>query len=189
MCISQSIVSAQQESGRYFMDVHKLEPGSVTYADVAGAHELDLKTQGVHGVSFINYWVDEKAGLVYCLSRADESADVHATHEEAHGLIPDGIYEVIAGEQANYKGNGTLFLDIHDLGPGNVTAADVEAAHQKDLKAEGAYKVNFINYWVDETQGKVFCLSEAPNREAVIATHKAAHGLIPQEILTVKQGE
>lgn len=183
-------ISAQdKKEARYFMDVHKLEPGGVSYGDVLGAHELDLKTQGKRGVSFVTFWVDEEQGYVYCLSRAKDYSDVHDTHEEAHGLVPEAIYEVIAGEQEQYTGNGFLFLDIHDLGPGNVKAADVTEAHKLDLAKQDEYKVNFINYWVDEKQGKVFCLSEAPNREAVIATHKHAHGLVPAQVLTVKQGQ
>lgn len=177
------------EKGRYYIDVHKLEPGSVGYLDVAAAHEKDLEVQGKHGVSFISYWLDEEGGHIYCLSHAADASHVESTHAEAHGLIPDEIYEVIAGEQAQYTGNGTLFLDIHDLGPGNVTAAAVEEAHQKDLAIEGQYKVNFINYWVDEKNGKVFCLSEAPDKEAVIATHTHAHGLVPVKVMEVKQGQ
>jgi hypothetical protein len=184
-------VSAQKNKSkdRYFMDVHKLEPGSVGYGDVAGAHELDLATQDKHDVQFITYWLDEKEGLVYCLSKADDPSHVHATHEEAHGLVPHEIYEVISGKQESYTGNGSLYLDIHDLGPGNVTAAAVEEAHQKDLAEQGKYKVNFINYWVDEKNGKVFCLSEAPSKDAVIQTHQHAHGLVPATVLTVKQGQ
>ena len=185
----QQILSGQKTNTKYFIDVHKLEPGGVTYADVAGAHEKDLKTESKYGVSFITYWVDEKGGNVYCLSKANKAADVIATHKEAHGLIPQETYEVTAGQKSTYLGNGSLFLDIHDLGPGNVTAAAVADAHKKDLTVEGAYKVNFINYWVDEKNGKVFCLAEAPSETAVVATHKEAHGLIPAEIMLVKQGQ
>ena len=185
----QPVWSQKKEKEQFFMDVHKLEPNSVTYADVAGAHELDLKTQEKHGVSFITYWVDAEQGYVYCLSKAKDESHVHGTHEEAHGLVPEGIYEVIAGEQENYTGNGFLFLDIHELGPGNVTAEAVGEAHQKDLATQGEYKVNFINYWVDEKSGKVFCLSEAPDKDAVIATHQHAHGLVPAKVLSVKQGQ
>jgi len=173
----------------YYLDVHKLEPGGVTYADVAGAHQKDLQTEGKYGVSFVKYWVDEKEGLVYCLSQAKQASDVEKTHAEAHGLIPAEIYNVISGEASNYTGNGTLYLDIHDLGPGNVTAAAVAEAHKKDLATEGAYHVNFVNYWVDEKNGKVFCLSEAPSKDAVIATHREAHGLLPAEVLQVEQGQ
>lgn len=188
---SSITLSAQgkTKNQKYYMDVHRLEPGSVSYTDVAGAHEMDLKTQDKYGVKFIKYWVDEKNGVVYCLSKAGDADHVHGTHEEAHGLIPAEIYEVIAGEQESYTGNGFLFLDIHDLGPGNVSPAAVAEAHKKDLQAQGAYNVNFINYWVDEKSGKIFCLSEAPSAEAVINCHKNAHGLAPTEVVTVTQGQ
>jgi hypothetical protein len=87
------------------------------------------------------------------------------------------------------KGNNNLYLDIHELGPGNVTAAAVAAAHQKDLAVEHKYGVNFINYWVDEKNGTVMCLSQAPDSTAVINTHKEAHGLIPVSVVKVQQGQ
>jgi len=64
-----------------------------------------------------------------------------------------------------------------------------DLAHIKDLEVQGERNVNFINYWVDEQNGKVYCLSEAPDRDAVIATHTEAHGLVPAEVLQVKQGQ
>ncbi|RRB18390.1 DUF4242 domain-containing protein [Larkinella knui] len=82
-----------------------------------------------------------------------------------------------------------MFLDIHQLGPGNVTAKAVAEAHAKDLAAQGKYGVNFINYWVDEKSGVVMCLSEAKDAKSVIDTHKEAHGLIPVEVHPVKQGQ
>ncbi len=80
-----------------FWDIHKLGPGSVTAQDVAGAHEKDLATQGKYNVSFINYWVDEKAGLVMCLSEAPDSLSVIKTHTEAHGLVPSSVARVKEG--------------------------------------------------------------------------------------------
>jgi len=183
---------AAQKSAKeqqYFLDVHKMEPNGFTYADVAGAHQKDLATQKKRNVSFINYWVDADQGLVYCLSKADKASDIADTHKEAHGLVPAEIYPVVAGQASSYTGNGKLFIDIHELGPGNVTAEAVAGAHEKDLATEGQYHVNFINYWVDEKSGKVFCLAEAPNAEAVVNTHKNAHGLIPAMVLEVEQGQ
>ncbi|MNH43004.1 hypothetical protein D3C79_1048130 [compost metagenome] len=82
-----------------------------------------------------------------------------------------------------------MFIDVHELGPGKVTAKDVAEAHAKDLAVESKYGVNFINYWVDEKNGVVFCLSEAADSTAILKTHKAAHGLLPAYIIKVKQGE
>ena len=86
------------------------------------------------------------------------------------------------------KGKSSLFLDIHELGAGNVTKEAVADAHEKDLLVQSKNGVNFINYWVDEAIGKVYCLSESPSAEAVKHTHAEAHGLIPKEIMEVTLG-
>lgn len=172
-----------------FLDVHNLEPGNVKFEEVANAHQKDLAKQDAFGVSFLKYWVDEVAGKVYCLVNSPDSASISLSHSAAHGLIPDRIHRVSDGEEAEAKHEGNLFLDIHKLGPGNVTAKAVAEAHQKDLAVQGKHSVNFINYWVDEKSGTVMCLSEAKDSTAVIETHKEAHGLLPVEIHSVKQGQ
>ncbi|WP_228450577.1 DUF4242 domain-containing protein [Chryseolinea soli] len=172
-----------------YLDVHNLEPGKVTFEAVAGAHQKDLATQGKYDVSFIKYWVDEAAGKVYCLAESPDSASVYKTHQEAHGLVPQLVRRVSDGPESTITLNHKLFLDIHQLGAGNVTAEAVAAAHAKDLATQGKYDVNFINYWVDEQTGTVMCLSEAKDEQAVINTHKEAHGLIPNEVRPVKQGK
>ena len=53
----------------------------------------------------------------------------------------------------------------------------------------GKYGVNLINYWVDEKNGTVMCLAQAPDSAALIKTHKEAHGLIPVSVMLVKQGQ
>jgi hypothetical protein len=98
---------------------------------------------------------------------------------KAHGLIPSLFYPVTEGTEAALKGKKNLFLDIHYLGAGKVTAKDVAAAHEKDLAAQQKHGVNFINYWVDEKEGVVMCLSEAKDSNSIIETHKEAHGLLP----------
>jgi hypothetical protein len=80
-----------------FMDVHNTLPEGVTAKDVAGAHEADLKIQDRFGVRYINYWVDEKAGKVFCLVDAPDADAAHAVHKEAHGLVADEIYPVQQG--------------------------------------------------------------------------------------------
>jgi len=182
-----SKLSAQTKS--YYIDVHHLGAGKVTAADVAGAHQKDLAIENKYGVKFIKYWVDEKQGDVYCLSSAPDTSSIRKTHGEAHGLLPDDIYLVKGGKDASIVEGKDFYLDIHELGAGKVTAADVAGAHQKDLAVQGKYGVNFINYWVDEKDGRVVCLSQASSAEAVINTHKEAHGLVPVSIEKVKQGQ
>jgi len=186
---AQSTKAVVINENKLYIDVHQLEPGKVKFNDVAAAHAKDLAVEKKYGVHFINYWVDEEQGLIYCLSSARDTGSIRKTHAESHGLLPAYTFEVTDGPVAALKGNKKLFLDIHKLGAGNVTAAAVADAHNKDLAVQGKYGVNFINYWVDEKAGVVMCLSEAKNAESVIRTHKEAHGLIPAEVRNVKQGE
>jgi len=176
-------------SKQLFIDVHRLEPGKVKFEAVAGAHAKDLATQGKYGAQFLKYWVDEEQGLVYCLVLARDSASIRKTHAEAHGLLPNICYPVTNSIEAAIKGGNSLFLDIHYLGAGKVSLKDVEAAHKKDLAVQKKYGVNLIDYWVDEKEGVVMCLAEAPDSASLIKTHKEAHGLIPARVSKVKQGE
>jgi Protein of unknown function (DUF4242) len=177
------------KSNKLFIDVHLLHPGSVTATDVAAAHAKDLAVQAKHGVQFLKYWVDEKGGTVYCLSSAPDSAHIADAHNEAHGLLPQQVYKVTDGVAATALPGVPYFLDIHNLGAGNVTAAAVANAHKKDLAVQKKNKVNFINYWVCEEKGIVFCLSQTTNKTKVTDTHKAAHGLIPAMVVPVVQGQ
>ena len=176
-------------SENLYIDVHQLEPGKVKYEDVANAHAKDLAIEKKYGVSFIKYWVDENKGLIYCLSSAPDSESIRKTHAEAHGLLPQYIYKVTDGIPSAVTSESNYFLDVHYLGAGNVTAKDVAGAHEKDLAVEKKFGVNFINYWVDEKNGMVLCLSQAKDSNDVIQTHKEAHGLLPAYVLKVKEGE
>ncbi len=61
------------------------------------------------------------------------------------------------------------YMDVHDL-PG-VKASDVAEAHAADLRVQDKYGVNYKSYWVDESDGKVFCLVDAPDKE--IRSHQS----------------
>jgi len=177
------------ETSSLYLDVHDLGPGNVTAEAVAEAHRKDLAVEGKRGVDFQKYWVDEAQGKVYCLSKAPSAEAVTETHREAHGLVPDRVFAVTDGAEAPARDGRELFLDVHHLGPGKVTAEAVAEAHRKDLAVEGDFDVRFLQYWVDEATGTVVCLSEAPNAAAVNATHGAAHGLLADEVMEVTQGE
>ena len=185
-----SMALAQSGStSNLYLDVHHFGPGKVKFEDVEKAHAKDLATEKEFGVQFIKYWVDEADGNVYCLSSAPDSGAIRKTHAQAHGMLPDQIYLVDAGKESSEINGANYFLDIHHLGAGKVTAKDVAAAHQKDLAVEKKYGVNFINYWVNEKDGVVVCFSQAPDPNAIVQTHKEAHGLVPDQIEQVKQGQ
>jgi hypothetical protein len=79
-----------------YLDVHTID-GGVSAKDVADAHKKDLEVQGKYGVDYKRYWVDEKAGKVFCLVEAPDPETAHTVHREAHGLVADEIYEVSEG--------------------------------------------------------------------------------------------
>jgi hypothetical protein len=80
-----------------------------------------------------------------------------------------------------------LFMDMHTI-DGGVSMDDVAKAHLADLKAQGDYDVRYLRYWVDEGQGRVFCLVEAPSATAAATVHREAHGLVAQDIYQVQEG-
>jgi hypothetical protein len=69
-------------------------PSGVAEADVAKAHEADLAIQQGRGVEYKRYWVDEKAGKIFCPVEAPDADSAHAVHRDAHGLVADEIYGV-----------------------------------------------------------------------------------------------
>jgi hypothetical protein len=81
-----------------------------------------------------------------------------------------------------------LFMDIHK-GVDGLTAEAVIEAHKRDLETQGEYGVKYLRYWFNEDDGTVFCLFEAPNKEAGATVHQEAHGLVADEIIEVKEGE
>ena len=80
-----------------------------------------------------------------------------------------------------------LFMDIHDHVPG-LTKDAVAGAHQKDLEIQGKHNVKYLQYWYNEKTGQVFCLVEAPNKEAAERVHREAHGLVADQIFEVVEG-
>jgi class 3 adenylate cyclase len=76
-----------------------------------------------------------------------------------------------------------MYMDIHEL-PG-VMADDVAKAHVLDQHVQDQHGVEYVKYWVNEKQGKVFCLCHAPSAEAADAVHSEAHGLRAARIMEV----
>ena len=79
-----------------------------------------------------------------------------------------------------------LFMDVHNVA--GVKAEDVAKAHEEDLRVQGEHSVDYKQYWVDEANGKIFCLVEAPDAEAANTVHRQAHGLVADEVYPVTEG-
>ncbi len=79
-----------------------------------------------------------------------------------------------------------LFMDVHSI-DGGVAGDDVAAAHAADLETQAGYGVSYLRYWVDEDAGKIFCLVDADTADDAAAVHRAAHGLVADEIYQVSE--
>jgi 1,4-alpha-glucan branching enzyme len=80
-----------------------------------------------------------------------------------------------------------LFMDIHEHVDG-LTADAVADAHRMDLETQQRYDVEYLKYWFNEEEGKVFCLVRAPDRESAERVHREAHGLVADQIIEVREG-
>jgi hypothetical protein len=80
------------------------------------------------------------------------------------------------------------YLDIHSVEPGTAPE-DIAGVHRQDLAIQSKYGVRYLKYWYDAATGKVFCLSDAPSREAALAVHREAHGQMPDDIFEVQESE
>jgi AraC-like DNA-binding protein len=76
-----------------------------------------------------------------------------------------------------------IYMDVHIV-PG-VKAKNVAEAHRQDLLHQEEYGCKCMTYWIDETRESIFCLIEAPDKDAVREMHHKAHGLIPNKIIEV----
>ncbi len=58
-----------------------------------------------------------------------------------------------------------IYMDVHTV-PG-VKSKDVAEAHCLDLFHQDEYSCRCMTYWIDEERESIFCLIEAPDKDAV----------------------
>jgi len=118
-----------------YMDIHEI-PGGVTAEDVAKAHAQDVEVQGKYGVSYHKYWVNEKAGKIFCLCHAPNAEAAGQVHREAHGLVAEKIIQVepdvadlfLGGSEVNAAGAAVLpgaEADARDPGIRTILFTDI----------------------------------------------------------------
>ncbi len=83
-----------------FMDLHKASDYEVkpTVEEIKRNHIADLEVQHKYGVKFLQYWINEEAGLVFCLMEAPDKQSCAAVHQEAHGNMPCNVIELRGGD-------------------------------------------------------------------------------------------
>jgi len=118
-----------------YIDIHEI-PGGVTADDVAKAHAHDVKVEGKYGVHYHKYWVNEKAGKIFCLCEAPSAEAAMQVHREAHGLMAEKIIQVepdvadlfLGSSEANKAGAVVMpgsGADAHDPGIRTVLFTDI----------------------------------------------------------------
>src|ERR1700675_689349 len=75
-----------------FMDPHDLP--QITGEQLAQAHVADLGKQGGFGVRLLTCWFGPSRGSICCLADAPDAESLVSVHREAHGEIPNQIFEV-----------------------------------------------------------------------------------------------
>ena len=79
-----------------------------------------------------------------------------------------------------------LFMDFHHIE--NVTVEDVKRAHMADVAIQDKYGVRYLQFWVNQEAGTVFCLIEGPDPETCEKVHQMAHGNIACALTEVETG-
>lgn len=99
-----------------FMDLHKASDYSVkpTMEEIKRNHIADLATQHKYNVKFLQYWINEEAGLVFCMMEAPDKESCAAVHREAHGDMPCNVIELQGGDYQAFMG-GDMSVNTFDI--------------------------------------------------------------------------
>ena len=103
------------------MDIHEIDAG-VPAEDVAKAHAEDVKVQDKYGVHYHKYWVNEKAGKIFCLCHAPNAEAATQVHREAHGMVADKIIEIQPELEEGFLGG----IEVNEAGAAVVPGATNE---------------------------------------------------------------
>ncbi len=77
-----------------------------------------------------------------------------------------------------------LYMDIHSIDPATPWE-DIAKAHMSDVRIQGDHDVDYVKYWFNRDCGKLFCLVDAPSKEAAHCVHAEAHGLAAEKLIEV----
>jgi AraC-like DNA-binding protein len=86
-----------------FMDFHKID--NITIDDVKKAHIADLSVQEQYGVKYHQFWVNEKAGFIFCLTEGPDKQTCELVHKMAHGNMACALTEVEPGFYKTFMGD------------------------------------------------------------------------------------
>ena len=76
------------------------------------------------------------------------------------------------------------YMDRHENV--EITPEELAQAHAADLAVQAKHGVSYLSYWFDPSARSVFCMVDAPSREAAEAVHREAHGEMASKIIEVE---
>ena len=76
-----------------------------------------------------------------------------------------------------------LFMDLHKFP--RITIDEAKRAHVADERIQQQYGVKYLQFWVNEEAGNLFCLVEGPDKETVETVHRLAHGHVACAVVEV----
>jgi len=79
-----------------------------------------------------------------------------------------------------------VYMDVH-IDANGFDAEAVARSHLGTLELQARYGVTYLRSWYHESTGRVFCLVEAPGKAEASEVHRAVHGLLPDEIIELRQ--
>jgi AraC-like DNA-binding protein len=65
-------------------------------------------------------------------------------------------------------------MDFHRIP--NITIEAAKKAHIEDEKIQNNFGVKYLQFWVNQQAGNLFCLVEGPDKETIEEVHRKAHG-------------
>ncbi|MEI9918999.1 MAG: nickel-binding protein [Bacteroidota bacterium] len=86
-----------------FMDLHKMP--YITIEEAKKAHVADELIQRQYGVKYLQFWVNEEAGNLFCLVEGPDKATVENVHRMAHGHVACAVVEVDPSYYSLIMGN------------------------------------------------------------------------------------
>jgi AraC-like DNA-binding protein len=86
------------------MDFHKID--GITIEDIKKAHMADLSVQEKYGVKYHQFWLNQKAGTLFCLTEGPDMKTCEMVHRLAHGNVACAMTEVEPGYYKVFMGEG-----------------------------------------------------------------------------------
>ena len=153
-----------------FMDFH--QAAGVTLENAKIAHLQDLAVQEKYNVKYHQFWVNEEAGMVFCLMEGPDKESCEATHREANNMAPCNIIEVDGGMYSAFMAYGQKL--------------DMDIVMKEDDQADTGYRfilsldIVSLTTLTESINFEKLKFPEKPNRIAAEIIHKYQGRIIQQ---------